>query len=102
MLSNRIRMIPSLLSRIYVVLTICGFLWSSSARENPGAEKNTAPLIGKSYAEWVAACRKLPTNRQLKGRLPAKDSLPLKDFSEFNLVLSAFLERSRTGALSQP
>ena len=32
--------------------------------------------------------------------MPAKDVLPLKNFAEFDLVLSAFLEQFRTGALS--
>ena len=73
---------------------------SSSAPEVP--PKPPAPVsIGKSYKEWVAACKKLPTNRQLRGRYPTKESLPLKDFAEFDLVLSTFLEASRTGALSR-
>jgi hypothetical protein len=59
------------------------------------------PSIGKSYQEWITACKKLPTNRQLRGRYPQKEVLPLKDFSEFDLVLTAFLEASRTGALSR-
>jgi hypothetical protein len=57
--------------------------------------------IGQSYEQWVAACRKLPPNRQLRGRLPSKEVLPLKTFAEFDVVLSAFLEQLRTGKLSR-
>src|SRR5688500_1599151 len=64
------------------------------ARQAPAA-------LGQSYEQWVAACRKLPGNRQLRGRLPVKEVLPLKTFAEFDVVLSAFLEQSRTGILSR-
>ena len=64
------------------------------ARQAPAA-------LGQSYEQWVAACRKLPGNRQLRGRLPVKEVLPLKTFAEFDVVLSAFLEQSRRGILSR-
>jgi hypothetical protein len=69
----------------------------SALAQNPSA---SAP-IGISYESWVAAIKKLPTNRQLRSRFPPRDVLPLKDFSEFDLLLSAFLDASRTGALSR-
>ena len=49
----------------------------------------------------MSACKKLPGNRQLRGRMPSKDILPLKTFAEFDLVLSAFINQFRTGPLSQ-
>ena len=61
----------------------------------------TATAVGKPFAEWSAAVRKLPGNRELKGRAPSKELLPLQKFREFDVVLSAFLEHSRTGLLSQ-
>ena len=60
-----------------------------------------AILVGKPFTEWSAAVRKLPGNRDLKGRAPAKELLPLQKFREFDVVLSAFLEHSRTGLLRQ-
>jgi hypothetical protein len=59
------------------------------------------PAFGRSYEDWVAACRKAPSNRSMRGRFPPKESLPLKDFAEFDAVLSAFIEQSRVGALRQ-
>ncbi|HEX7862996.1 MAG TPA: metallophosphoesterase family protein [Verrucomicrobiae bacterium] len=67
----------------------------------PSPQKTAHSTIGKSYAEWVAACKTLPSNRQLRGRFPAKDVLPLKQFAEFDLVLAAFLQHSRTHSLAQ-
>jgi hypothetical protein len=37
----------------------------------------------------------------LRGRFPPKESLPLKDFAEFDAVLSAFLDQAKNGALRQ-
>jgi hypothetical protein len=60
-----------------------------------------SPAFARTYEDWLAACRKLPTNRSLRGRYPPKEVLPLKDFAEFETVLSAFVEQSQTGALRQ-
>ena len=54
-----------------------------------------------SYQEWVAACQKLPSNRSLRGRLPPKALLPLKEFRALEEVLSAFFEQSKSGPLRQ-
>jgi hypothetical protein len=69
-----------------------------STKQDSGA---AAITVGKPFQEWSAAVRKLPGNRELRGRAPDKQLLPLKTFSEFNVVLSAFLDHSRTGLLSQ-
>ena len=52
------------------------------------------------YSEWVAACRRLPTNRRSGSNPSAAASLPLARFSEFGLVLDAFMASCRTGAMS--
>jgi hypothetical protein len=69
------------------------------------AAKESAPTnsaaLARTYEDWIAACRKLPSNRSLKGRYPPKESLPLKDFAEFDAILSAFMEQSQKGALRQ-
>jgi hypothetical protein len=70
------------------------------AADDLASSAKTPVALGQSYEQWVAACRKLPANRQLRGRLPSKEILPLKTFAEFDVVLSAFLEQSRTGMLS--
>ena len=79
--------------------------WSAStdaAAISTNQEARAAAItVGKPFHEWSAAVRKLPGNRDLRGRAPGKDLLPLKTFSEFNVVLSAFLDHSRTGILSQ-
>lgn len=54
-----------------------------------------------TFAEWRAACAKLPANRALGGRLPPKDSLPLATFDELGRVLDAFLAVSTNGPLAQ-
>jgi hypothetical protein len=54
-----------------------------------------------SFELWKKACDALPSNRSLHGRLPSKQILPLAKFSEFDVVLSAFLDLSKTGALAQ-
>lgn len=58
-----------------------------------------ASFAGPSYEEWMMACRKLPSNRSLRGRVPAKDVLPLKEFRDFESVLVAFQEQAKSSAL---
>jgi hypothetical protein len=53
-----------------------------------------------SYENWTAVCGKLPSNRSLKGA-PPRQLLPLQKFAEFDAVLSAFLEQSKTGTLAE-
>ncbi|MGZ8919833.1 MAG: metallophosphoesterase, partial [Limisphaerales bacterium] len=73
----------------------------SSTRADDLTKAPSPARIGQSYEQWVSSCKKLPGNRQLRGRMPAKDVLPLKTFAEFDLVLSALLDQFRTGVLSQ-
>ena len=86
--------------RCIAVLVCAGLFAIPSGRADDLAPGKNATVVGKSYAEWIAACKKLPTNRQLRGRMPPKDSLPLKDFGEFDKVLSEFLLQTRSGSLS--
>ncbi len=53
------------------------------------------------YEKWRAACAKLPSNRELKGRHPDKKVLPLRSWAEFDLALEGFLKTERRGPLSQ-
>lgn len=53
------------------------------------------------YERWQAACAKLVSNRDLKGKEPDKKTLPLRSYAEFDQVLEAFLKEERRGPLSQ-
>jgi hypothetical protein len=55
----------------------------------------------QSFEQWKAACNRLPSNRSLHGHLPRKELLPLPKFSEFDAVLSAFLNQSKIGPMAQ-
>ena len=53
-----------------------------------------------TFAEWQAACAKLPLNRVLAGRMPPKALLPLRTFAEFDRVLDAFFALATNGPLA--
>lgn len=53
-----------------------------------------------TFAEWQAACAKLPTNRVLKRSLPPREVLPLTA-KEFNLALDDFLGNAQKGPLGE-
>lgn len=52
------------------------------------------------YKQWRLACAKLPTNRDLKGKLPDNRLLPLPAFTDFEKALDAFLKLEREGPLA--
>lgn len=60
-------------------------------------------LVGAppEYREWVAACAKLPSNRELMGRLPDSKLLPLPAFADFESALDGFLALERKSRISQ-
>jgi len=53
------------------------------------------------YRQWVADCARLPSNRELKGRLPNPKLLPLATFADFETGLDGFLALDRKGELSE-
>jgi hypothetical protein len=69
--------------------------------EKPKAPPSVSPGIQRSFADWKAACDRLPSNRSLRGRLPRKELLPLQHFSEFEAVVATFFAQCKTGALAQ-
>jgi hypothetical protein len=86
------------LKRAFCLLVAAGIL----AFHPPAtlARDNAAPAqITRSYEEWVASCRQLPSNRSLRGRFPPKETAALKNFAEFDVVLSAFLDQCQNGSL---
>ena len=66
---------------------------TSVASQNPLA-------LQRTFAEWKAACAKLPSNRKLNGRLPSKELLPLPSFRDFDEVLSALFAQCKSGTLA--
>ena len=52
------------------------------------------------YVDWVAACRRLPTNRRSGGNPSLPAALPMPRFADFSRLLDAFFASSRTGALA--
>lgn len=52
------------------------------------------------YKAWRAACAKLPTNRELKGKMPDPKALPLPTFADFEPALDGFLKLEREGPLA--
>ncbi len=53
-----------------------------------------------SFAEWRAACSRLPLNRSLNGRLPPRDLLPLQTFTPLGHVLKDYFAMVSGGPLA--
>jgi hypothetical protein len=83
-----------------IALAFLGLLLGLLA--DPGAAVAAAdPRPLPEYRSWVAACRKLPLNRDLGDRLAPRDLLPLQTYPEFAAALGPFLDQCRTGALAR-
>jgi hypothetical protein len=85
--------VPRLFPRRLLLWWLNAFLLAGLLSRTASAEP--------TFAEWRAACAKLPANRALGGRLPPKDLLPLATFDELGRVLDAFLALSTNGPLAQ-
>lgn len=59
------------------------------------------PSVYQTFAQWKAACDRLPSNRALRLNLPPAQLLPLKSYSEFREALSAFFELCKRSELGQ-
>lgn len=59
------------------------------------------PSVYKTFAEWKAACDRVPANRSLKFKLPPKDLLPLKSFAPFGEVIDAYFRLCKTSNLAK-
>jgi hypothetical protein len=69
-------------------------------RATPPAARFT-PTIFPRFADWKAACARLPGNRALRHTLPPKELRPLKTFAQFAEPLEAFFSLCKTGELSR-
>lgn len=59
------------------------------------------PASNLRFEQWKTACERLPRNRELNGRLPAKELLPLAKYADLEKVVLSFLEQAKNGVLSQ-
>src|SRR5262245_60584132 len=64
----------------------------------PSFLKSQQPQL--DYKQWRSACAKLPPNRDLNGRLPDRNLLPLPTFADFERALDGFLRLEREGPLA--
>src|SRR5437870_1287838 len=60
-----------------------------------------SPRSYESFAEWRDACRRLPPYRELNGKIPRADLLPLPTFAPMSGLLDAYFALCRTGTLAQ-
>ena len=68
----------------------------------PTSLRDSGPGLAKrSFAEWRAACLKVPSNRALKGSLIPAGSLPLPRFRELGDLIAEFFDQCQTGELGQ-
>lgn len=65
----------------------------------PRAGAHPGPL--PDYPAWAEACRALPSNRALGGRLAPKRLLPLASYAEFAAVLDPVLEAYHHGTFAR-
>jgi len=59
-----------------------------------------APPSGPTFAEWSAACARLPSNRQLGAKRPPKALLPLSTFQPLDAALDAFFGLMTNGPMA--
>lgn len=85
-------------STLLAVLLLCS-LPGARGQALPSAPATAQPQ--PTFAEWSAACRSLPRNRSLGGRLPPRDKLPLRGYADFASALDPVLQLCRTGALAR-
>ncbi len=76
--------------------------FAQSAGSSGAAPQAVNPaILPRSFADWKAACGKLPANRSLHGRLPPRELLPLARFREFDELLGSFFAQCKNGLMAQ-
>lgn len=76
----------------------------STANNEASGDKSPAafvPSAYKTFAEWKAACDRLPFNRTLRRGVAPKELLPLKSFKEFDEAVEGFFGECKKGTLSR-
>jgi hypothetical protein len=96
---------PTLLAAVIILAGLLAMPGIRIAQSAPStAQEESAAFSAtyyKTFAEWKAACAKLPTNRTLRRGVAPKELLPLKSFKEFDEVIEGFYAESKTGMLSR-
>jgi len=88
------------LAILTLVESVCGQVPSQPQGTAQPAPRFT-PSVYQRFADWKAACARLPGNRALKHALPPKELRPLKTFAQFAEPLEAFLALCKTGELAR-
>lgn len=70
----------------------------AGAKEGPRGVAGVA-TEQRTFAEWKAACLRLPSNRSLRGNMVPTESLPLKTYGELGERVTAFFDQCRTGRM---
>ena len=73
-------MLGRYLLTLLTLISMASFAPFANAKE-PAVE-SVATMPTRTYADWKAACMKLPSNRASRGRFPQRSLLPLARFQE--------------------
>jgi len=68
---------------------------------SPGAGNVLAADNPIAFAEWRAACERLPSNRELGAKRPPRPLLPLPTFAPVDAALNAFFSQVTNGPLAE-
>ena len=103
--------VPAALAILAVSLGPCPIHGQAAAVLSPSAEPPHAPSnvsserfvpsVYKRFAEWKAACDRLPSNRAAKSKVPPANLLPLKNFGEFSEALNACFRLFKNSSLAR-
>ncbi len=101
---SRIRLAGTAASGPGVLLLLLLLALAGACRQAPPTAPQPGPRepAAPTFAQWRDACLALPTNRQLRGRLPPLDRLPLEGPREFDRALDEAFARFGQGPLSRP
>ena len=76
---------------------LCALMFSTQS-------STASQLIGQelvTFESWKLRCLSVPANRTLRGRMPTKEQLPLKDFGVVHSQARRLLEQFRRSDLSE-
>ncbi len=59
------------------------------------------PTVYPTFEEWRRACEQMPGNRSIHHRLPPRDTLPLKNFAQFEEAVNGMLALGVRGSLGE-
>jgi hypothetical protein len=68
---------------------------------DPGKTPAEIGVSAPTFPEWKSACDALPSNRDLKGRMPPSTLLPIRSFSTLEQVVSKFVALNCSGPYAE-